>query len=553
MKVLIVDDEVIIRTGLSTVLPWKERGFELLEPAASAEEALLRLPLERPDLILTDICMTGASGLELAAQALREYPELDIIVLSGYDEFAYAQQAVREGVSEYLLKTSRPGEILDAADRARQRWLARKQRAQTSARESAAYREQLLARLLLGGGEPDEELLRRAVAAHPQLAGVGRGRLLQLWRLAAVELPSGAAAPGACAAAEGVQAAGRIEASVARAVAAARAAAAGEPASAPAEEPADAGELAAALGCAVVPHERGGWLAAAAVETEQQLQPLLRAGLRRLAERGRPALAACGEAAADWSGFARARQTALQAFAFRHLAARSGIVRYDDVAGREGMRAVCSPEEERSLIRLLQAGGESELERGVDALLEQARADAQATPATMTAWLYSLLAAARRSLERSAASIGRELPPMPEGASPAELEERPREALLAELRLLSLRWAELERGGHSAVRQAAEYIRARLGESLTLQQVARSLPMNPTYLSELFKRETGQTYLEYVTRQRLERAKELLLQTPAKVASIASEVGYEDAKYFNKLFKADTGLTPTEYRQLHER
>nr|WP_280522972.1 helix-turn-helix domain-containing protein [Paenibacillus pasadenensis] len=142
---------------------------------------------------------------------------------------------------------------------------------------------------------------------------------------------------------------------------------------------------------------------------------------------------------------------------------------------------------------------------------------------------------------------------MPEGASPAELEERPREALLAELRLLSLRWAELERGGHSAVRQAAEYIRARLGESLTLQQVARSLPMNPTYLSELFKRETGQTYLEYVTRQRLERAKELLLQTPAKVASIASEVGYEDAKYFNKLFKADTGLTPTEYRQLHER
>ncbi|MGN7454907.1 response regulator transcription factor [Paenibacillus pasadenensis] len=552
MKVLIVDDEVIIRTGLRTVLPWKERGFELLEPAASAEEALLRLPLERPDLILTDICMTGASGLELAAQALRDFPELDIIVLSGYDEFAYAQQAVREGVSEYLLKTSRPGEILDAADRARQRWLERKQRAQTSARESAAYREQLLSRLLLGSGEPDEELLRRAVAAHPQLAGIGRGRLLQLWRLAEAELPD--AAPSAARAdADGMEAAGRIEASVARAVAAARAAAAGEPAPGPGEEPADAGALASALGCAVVPHDRGGWLAAAAVETPQQLQPLLRAGLRRLAERGRPALAACGEAAADWSGFAHARQTALQAFAYRHLAGRPGIVCYGDIAGREGMRAVCAPEEERSLIRLLQAGGDGELERGADALLAQARADAQATPATMTAWLYSLLAAARRSLERSAASIGRELPPMPDGASPAELEERPREALLAELRLLSLRWAELERGGHSAVRQAAEYIRARLGESLTLQQVARSLPMNPTYLSELFKRETGQTYLEYVTRQRLERAKELLLQTPAKVASIASEVGYEDAKYFNKLFKADTGLTPTEYRQLHER
>ncbi|QJC53497.1 helix-turn-helix domain-containing protein [Paenibacillus albicereus] len=545
MKVLIVDDEVIIRTGLSTVLPWKERGFELLEPAASAEEALLRLPLERPDLILTDICMTGASGLELAAQALRDYPELDIIVLSGYDEFAYAQQAVREGVSEYLLKTSRPGEILEAADRARLRWQERKRRAQTSARESAAYREQLLSRLMLGSGEPDEELLRRAIAAYPQLSGVGRGRQLQLWRLAAAELP----APSA----DGALAPGRVEASVARAVAAARAAAAGERTPSPAEEPADAVALAASLGCPVVPDARAGWLAAAAVETPQQLQPLLRAGLRRLAERGRPAFAACGEAAADWSGLGRARQTAFHAFAFRHLAARSGLVCHDDVAGRTGMRPVCTPEEERGLIRLLQAGGEDELERGADALLELAQGDAQATPATMTAWLYSLLAAARRSLERSAASIGRELPPMPEGASPAELEERPREALIAELRLLSRRWAEQGRGGHSAVRQAAEYIRAHLGESLTLQQVARSLPMNPTYLSELFKRETGQTYLEFVTRERLERARELLLQTPAKVASIASEVGYEDAKYFNKLFKADTGLTPTEYRQLHER
>ena len=119
MKVLIVDDEVIIRNGLSTVINWADNGFTVLTPAASAEEALQRIPVEMPEIIFTDIRMTGLSGLDMAHEVKQQYPEIEIIVISGYDEFSYAQQAMREGVSDYLLKTSRPGEIIEAAVQAR--------------------------------------------------------------------------------------------------------------------------------------------------------------------------------------------------------------------------------------------------------------------------------------------------------------------------------------------------------------------------------------------------------------------------------------------------
>lgn len=126
MRLLIVDDEVIIRTGLASVIAWHELGIELLTPAASAEEALTRMTEERPHILMTDIRMTGRSGLELAEEGLHMLPELEVIILSGYDDFSYAQQAIRQGVTDYLLKTSKPEEIiktvLQAKHRITERW-----------------------------------------------------------------------------------------------------------------------------------------------------------------------------------------------------------------------------------------------------------------------------------------------------------------------------------------------------------------------------------------------------------------------------------------------
>ncbi|WJH34924.1 helix-turn-helix transcriptional regulator [Paenibacillus sp. CC-CFT747] len=73
--------------------------------------------------------------------------------------------------------------------------------------------------------------------------------------------------------------------------------------------------------------------------------------------------------------------------------------------------------------------------------------------------------------------------------------------------------------------------------------------LNPSHLSEVFKKETGQTFGDFVTGQKIRRAMEILAVSPAKISEVAGIVGYEDVKYFSQLFKKFTGQTPSEYRE----
>ncbi|MFX8098759.1 helix-turn-helix transcriptional regulator, partial [Acinetobacter baumannii] len=74
------------------------------------------------------------------------------------------------------------------------------------------------------------------------------------------------------------------------------------------------------------------------------------------------------------------------------------------------------------------------------------------------------------------------------------------------------------------------------------------LSIHPVWLSQLFKKETGQTYLDYLTNARIKRAKQLLRETSMKIYEIAENIGYRDLKHFGHLFKKRTGRTPKEYR-----
>jgi two-component system response regulator YesN len=99
------------------------------------------------------------------------------------------------------------------------------------------------------------------------------------------------------------------------------------------------------------------------------------------------------------------------------------------------------------------------------------------------------------------------------------------------------------------VQQAVRYVEEHLQESLGMREVANRIHLNPSYFSALFKEQTGLTFSEYVTRSRLQRAKELLLQTRLPVADISDRVGYQTAKYFIKLFKEYEGKSPSQYRK----
>ncbi|WP_148933512.1 response regulator [Paenibacillus methanolicus] len=512
MKVLIVDDEVIIRSGLSTVIRWEENGFAPLAPAASAEEALLRIPIERPDIILTDIRMTGKSGIEMAREVKAAYPETEIIVISGFDEFAYAQQAMREGVSDYLLKTSRPDEILAAARKAGERLAKRRDAERLSQAQEETVRRSRLAKLLEGGGErasgdsaDDGDLWR----AFPKLRLEEGGERLQVWLL---QLIGGGEA-------EEALAIGRL----------------GE-------------RLERELPCVWLPW-RDGLLLVVKLASRRDAMLAAELAIQRVCGlSGACAFVACGLPAARPSALKEAFDTAAEAARYRWLMPEAAIVRYGDVAGRAGMRGVCKDEEEAALSAVLRAGDAEALRAYVSERMHAIRQDPQATPATAQAYLHSLLVGASRWLERASASIGQERPqPAGSAVDPGLLASQPESTLLRQLERLMAQYRDMV-AGTNPVRQAIVYIHDHLDQSLSLHQVARHVHMNPNYFSEMFKRETGTNYLEFVTQAKLRRAMMLLAETPAKVSEVASRIGYEDTKYFNRLFKKFTGQTPSEYR-----
>ena len=102
---------------------------------------------------------------------------------------------------------------------------------------------------------------------------------------------------------------------------------------------------------------------------------------------------------------------------------------------------------------------------------------------------------------------------------------------------------------HTAIERAKGFIHHHLQDSLTIEQVAAHVYMNPTYFCAYFKKHTDETVLQYVTKQRLGLAKRRLEETDDKVTAIADSVGYHDHKYFSKLFKKHTGMAPSEYRR----
>lgn len=178
--------------------------------------------------------------------------------------------------------------------------------------------------------------------------------------------------------------------------------------------------------------------------------------------------------------------------------------------------------------------------------------DPEVTPESFNACLHSAVIAGQRWLVRTMHALGREEParyepwqPEPD-ADAADL----RDLLFQHLYgLMQTYYCEMGQGQASHVQKAIAYIESGFAQEISLQQVAGQVHLHPGHLSELFKKETGLTFGDFVTNMRIRRAMEMLAVSPAKVSEVAAIIGYEDVKYFSRLFKKHTGKTPSEFRE----
>jgi len=115
-NVMLIDDEPIILQGMSKVIPWESYDCKVIATAEDGMEGLKMMAQHHPDMIITDIAMPGMDGLKMIAAIRSEYPDTVVSILTGYRDFDYAQQAIRLGVTRFLLKPSSMEEVQEAVE-----------------------------------------------------------------------------------------------------------------------------------------------------------------------------------------------------------------------------------------------------------------------------------------------------------------------------------------------------------------------------------------------------------------------------------------------------
>jgi two-component system response regulator YesN len=151
-KLLIVDDEILVRVGFRSITDWEEHGYTICGEASDGNEALAKIRQEQPDIVLTDLKMDGMDGFGLIEQCRREFPQVRFVVLSSYNDFDNVKKAMKLGAVDYIFKlTAKPAEILQILDE-----IPQPEKTEDSEKEDALLRKNLpaiKARLILSAAQ----------------------------------------------------------------------------------------------------------------------------------------------------------------------------------------------------------------------------------------------------------------------------------------------------------------------------------------------------------------------------------------------------------------
>lgn len=184
IRILIVDDEKYEGILMEKGVDWEKEGFQVLAVAQSGEEALELIKTEAPDIVYTDINMPIMDGLELSRRIREQYPEIHIVIVTGYREFEYAREAIHLGVEEFLLKPIQADELLGSAVRIREYILKAREERTKQVESFPVLCQELTRRIATGHIQAENAREKLAAYDMPLLyRGKMRGLLVEssLW------------------------------------------------------------------------------------------------------------------------------------------------------------------------------------------------------------------------------------------------------------------------------------------------------------------------------------------------------------------------------------
>ena len=545
LKIFLAEDEVVVRETIKRMIPWEELGFELVGEAADGEMALPLLLRQQPDLLITDIKMPFMDGLTLARLAKKEIPGLKVVILSGYDDFNYAKQAIGIGVEDYLLKPITKNALIERLSEIRSRYeheKTQKEYYEKFQREMQAYEKNSsrdFFEALVGGSMDMMEVYKRAEKLGLDI--VAEAYNVLIFTMNCDEDFSGQRDEYSSWEAESLELLENFF----------------------------AGHSSAMLFRSNI--FSYGVLLKGQRETIEENTRACVDEIRKILSRQdgrREWFLAVGQSVERLSQIQKSYHTSSRAFSQRYLYDEN-ILYYDEMETMEHPGGQAETEDNAYLQKVdvnalnpailqkfLSNGLQEETENFVK---DYFYAIGQEPMESLVFRNYVIL-----NVRFSVISFIKGL-----GCDTNEMESADTEEVLAESgknmesaiayakkmisQAIEIRDQNSGNKNRSILKTAVDFIDSHyMDEEISLNTVANVANVSSNHFSALFSQNMGQTFIEYLTTLRMNKAKELLRCTGMRSSEIAGEIGYKDAHYFSYLFKKTQGMTPSDYRKARE-
>lgn len=535
IKVFLVEDEMVIRRGIKNSIDWEKEGYIFCGEASDGELAYPMIIKEKPDILITDIRMPFMDGLELCKLVKKELPNIKILILSGYDEFDYAKEAIRLGVTEYLLKPISSGKLLEALNGVSESIRREKEdkdlvrKYMEEMRENTEYEKQKFFEQMIAGNLSMADALETGKKYEMNLSAGMYNLLLFRFTLGEENRKSG-------------ELLGEAEYAI--------------------EKLTERLEY-------VFEFQRGveGWAFLLMADNEEQMSERVKELSKDLEEimKNYSTIAyfgGIGQPVARLRELEESFREAERALAARFTMELNRIISVEDIRMAQNVDTLDDIEitsfgeieKTRTMLeKFLNNGAEDEIDEFVDVYINELPEE-NLKSVLMRQYIimdaYIVMMSFCEKIEGIEGEMQAQSEELKNSMKTSQtLEEIKNYIRMLLKKIIGVRDTISGRRYSNIIEIAKDQIRKTyMSDEISLNTIAAEVGMSPSYFSSIFSKEMGKTFVEYLTEIRMDRAKELLMCSSMKTSEIGYEVGYKDPHYFSYIFKKTQNCTPKEFR-----